>query len=202
MLFLIVIAVNLVNVLDVSGQEIIDKVYIRQQVEVKLPNGSEMKSSMELFINNNQVRMESRQGPMSSITLYSEARKSSVLLTDINGNKEGKVTYDSLNNDDNVKVEYSEETNTILNTPCKKAILKTTIDNKTTEEIVVWYAQKLKLPFNYNFGIKGLNKIEGFPMEYEYVRMGIKMTHRVVEMDFKKNMEDAIFQIPEGYKFK
>lgn len=184
------------------SQKLISNAYLKQQVEVFLPNGSKIKSELEIRIKDLQIRTESHQGPMTNILLYSDTSGKLTQLIDMNGKKQGKISTPDFKTANEFQVEYLDESKTVLEFKCKKAVLKTVVDNKVTEERVVWYTKEIKLPFPYDFGIPGLYKIDGFPMEYENLSNGIKMIHKVVELDLNRKIEDSLFVIPDGYEFK
>lgn len=156
---------------------------------------------MELFIKDGHVRTESKQGPMSSIMLYSDADKTLTTLTDMQGVKEGRVSQNAIKENKDISVEYLNEEKSILGYSCKKAILKST-KGGNVEQRTVWYLPDKVLSFVYDFGIAGLNKVNGLPLEYENVFNGIKMVHRVVELDFNRQIDDQVFTIPSGYNLK
>lgn len=183
------------------AQKLITSTYLKQHVEVFLPGGGKVESELEIRIKNKQVRIESRQGPMSSIMLYSDDTGKLTQLTDMNGKKQGKVSVADFKEVDEFQIEYQNETKIVAGFTCKKAVLKA-VTNNATDDRVVWYTEEIKLPFSYNFGIPGLHKIVGFPMEYENISQGIKMVHKVVEIGLNRDIDDHLFVIPEGYEIK
>jgi GLPGLI family protein len=113
-------------------------------------------------------------------------------------------------------ITYTEETKKIAGFACKKAIIKTKGRNNEVTESAVWYCPEFKMGPGFatsaggggpmrsmQGGMQGLDKINGFPMEYEMVRSnGMKMQMQVTKVQLDANIEDKLFEIPKGYDIK
>jgi hypothetical protein len=111
-------------------------------------------------------------------------------------------------------VVYVDESKKIAGITCKKAILITTRRNRTDSNIV-WYAPDFKLQGVTSTGgltgfgggrgtqLSGLDKINGFPMQYEMtMNRGRKMTVEVTKIDMEKEIKDKEFDIPKDVELK
>lgn len=118
----------------------------------------------------------------------------------------------------------SNETKKIAGYTCKKAILKTSTRQGTTNEAIVWYTSDFKMAPGYpvagntggggfgrgmrgqrgaSLGITGLDKIDGFVMGYEVKRPnGFEMNMQVTKIELDPVIEDKVFDIPKGYDIK
>ena len=113
-------------------------------------------------------------------------------------------------------ITYTEETKKIAGLACKKAIIKTKGRNNEVTESAVWYCPDFKMAPGFatsaggggpmrsmQGGMQGIDKINGFPMEYEMVRQnGMKMTMLVTKVQLDANIDDKMFEIPKGYDIK
>lgn len=198
----ILVILCVISLHPVTAQELVSNAYLKQQVEVFLPGGGKVESELEILIKDKQVRIASRQGPMSSILLYSANAGKHTQLTDMNGKKAGKVLMVDFTEGDELQIDYRDERKVIAGLNCKKAIIKTVVNSTVTAERIVWFTEEIKLPFPYNFGIPGLHRVAGFPMEYENVSQGVKMIHKVTVIDLTRKIDDRLFVVPDGYEFK
>lgn len=116
------------------------------------------------------------------------------------------------------EVTVGTETKTIAGFTCKKAIIKTKGQNGQVSETVVWFTPDFKMGEGYTLNSnsggggmmrmmgmtpQGLDKIQGFPMEYEIVRQNGMRIHMVVtKVQLDADIADKTFEIPKGYDIK
>lgn len=115
------------------------------------------------------------------------------------------------------EITYTEETRTIAGMKCKKAIIKTKGRDNAVTETMVWYSPDFKLADGVSLtggsgggGMRamgmspqGMDKINGFPMEYEITRQnGMKMHMVVTKVQLDPEIADKTFEIPKGYDIK
>jgi hypothetical protein len=85
-----------------------------------------------------------------------------------------------------------DETRTIANQPCRKAIFAASGEN----DMVVWYTEKIRLSGNWYYRLQGL---DGFPFEFDYKTMDIGL--RMVAREFDEmTPPDAVFEPGTDYK--
>ena len=131
------------------------------------------------------------------------------------------------NNAPVVDVIYVEGSKKIAGFECKKALIlstrNTTITTETTitvkpvtDSSIVWYCPDFKLQGitstggtsgAFSFGrmgsLSGLDKLNGFPMEYEMkMQRGRKMIVEVTKIETEKEIKDKEFEIPKEYEVK
>jgi hypothetical protein len=113
------------------------------------------------------------------------------------------------------EVSYIDESKKIAGINCKKALVVTTRKTKVDSNYV-WYAPDFKLQgilatggmSGFGMGgrltqLGGLDKIIGFPMQYEMsLNRGRKMTVEVTKIDFEKEVKDKEFTIPKDVEVK
>jgi hypothetical protein len=112
---------------------------------------------------------------------------------------------------------YSEETKQIAGYTCKKAVIRTKDRQGAVNESTVWYCPEFKMGEGFSFGggrggmmggpmmggLNGLDKIEGFPMEYSMSRSnGMKMHMTVTKVQLDAAIDDKTFEVPKGYELK
>lgn len=119
----------------------------------------------------------------------------------------------------NVDIVYTEETKKVAGYACKKALVVTTRLLGIKDTVAVWYSPELKfdnIPSTGgtssfggfgNFGnftsLNGLDKINGFVMQYEMnMRRGRRMVVEVTKIDLKKEVTDKDFEIPKDFDVK
>ncbi|HEX5024181.1 MAG TPA: DUF4412 domain-containing protein [Agriterribacter sp.] len=123
----------------------------------------------------------------------------------------------------NIEIMNTDQTKKIAGYTCKKAIIKTKTrqgENETT----VWYTPDFKMAEGYptamgagfgrgggggrqrggaGFNMNGLDKIDGFVMEYEVSRPnGFSMHMEVTSVNLDPALDDKTFEIPKGYDIK
>jgi hypothetical protein len=115
------------------------------------------------------------------------------------------------------EIVYSDETKKIAGYTCKKAVIKTRDRQGAVNESTVWYCPEFKMGEGFSFtggrggfmggpmmgGLNGLDKIEGFPMEYSMSRNnGMKMHMTVTKVQLDAAIDDKTFEVPKGYELK
>ncbi len=126
----------------------------------------------------------------------------------IGGGNNTPPTYEVLNADGTKKIAGFD---------CKKALIIRTRSNGKSDTTIVWFNPEVKLQginstggagggmgsFMRNTGLGGLDKLEGFPMQYES-QMGAtrKMIVEVTKLVTDKEIADKEFDIPKDYNVK
>ncbi|HEX5668748.1 MAG TPA: DUF4412 domain-containing protein [Chitinophagaceae bacterium] len=114
------------------------------------------------------------------------------------------------------EITYTEEKKKIAGYECKKAIIKTKNQRGELNETAVWYTPEFKMADGFTltsqggggmrmmgFNPSGIEKINGFPMEYEIVRQnGMRIHMTVTKVQLDPNIDDKTFEIPKGYDIK
>ncbi|MDB5201191.1 MAG: hypothetical protein JWQ27_600 [Ferruginibacter sp.] len=112
----------------------------------------------------------------------------------------------------NTEVVYTEQAKKIAGYNCKKAYVVTT-RFLGKDSMAVWYTPDIKLNnisstggmsgFGNMGGATGLDKIDGFVMQYEMnMPRGRKMTVEVTKVDTGKEVADKEFEIPKDFEVK
>lgn len=116
------------------------------------------------------------------------------------------------------EITYTEESKKIAGFNCKKAVIKTKDRQGQVNETAVWYTPDFIMGpgFTLNssqgggggmrmmgFNPSGIEKIKGFPMEYEITRQnGMKVHMTVTKVQLDADIDDKTFEIPKGYDIK
>ncbi|PWU02385.1 MAG: hypothetical protein C5B52_05620 [Bacteroidetes bacterium] len=117
------------------------------------------------------------------------------------------------------EIVYLDETKKIAGYNCKKAVLKIKGRNGEVNETIVWYCPDFKMADGYPLGggkrgrvmgggpyggdLVGLEKINGFPMAYEFSRSnGFKLKSEVTKLELDATIDDKVFEIPKGFEVK
>lgn len=106
-----------------------------------------------------------------------------------------------------VFVEYLNDTKKIAGMMCKKAVLRYL--NRRGEEVsqVVWYSPDFVMGEGFRMNdmlrmasVPGIEKIKGFPMEFEVVHPnGATVHYLVTKVSLDANVDDKVFEIPKDY---
>jgi GLPGLI family protein len=114
-------------------------------------------------------------------------------------------------------IAYSQESKKIAGYVCKKAVVIYTRANGSKDSTVAWYNTEIALKgLRYTGGPgggfisirrsssqDGLDKIEGFVMQYEStMARGRKMTVTVTKLDIEKEIKDKEFEISKDFDLK
>ncbi len=118
-----------------------------------------------------------------------------------------------------VEISYVEGSKKIAGYDCKKALVITTRILGLKDSVAVWYNPEIKLQNiastggTSSFGgfgnvgnftsLNGLDKIDGFVMQYEMnMRRGRRMIVEVTKVDIKKEIAQKEFEIPKDFEVK
>jgi hypothetical protein len=109
-----------------------------------------------------------------------------------------------------VQIEYLTETKKIADMTCNKAIIHFKNRKGEDQEQTVWYSPDFKLGEGFSIrdimrmaNIPGLNKLKGFPMEFELTRQnGAKVNYTVTKVELNATVDDKVFVIPKDYDVK
>lgn len=118
-----------------------------------------------------------------------------------------------------VEISYVEGSKKIAGYDCKKALVITTRLLGIKDSVAVWYNPDIKLQHiastggTSSFGgfgnvgnftsLNGLDKINGFVMQYEMnMRRGRRMIVEVTKIDLKKEVAEKEFEIPKDFEVK
>jgi GLPGLI family protein len=193
------------------------------QVMIRIGEG-EMKS--KLFLKNGMSRIETDLGAGISTLLYDSKTKITTTLFEIMGRKMGFYTTDAemeklMTSRDSGKqqiqmykpevfIEYLSDVKTIAGMNCKKANIR--YKNRKGEEVeqIIWYSPDFKLGDGFRLrdvmrvaNVPGLDKLKGFPMEFETTRQnGSKVHFTVTKVDLQARVDEKIFIIPKDYDVK
>lgn len=114
------------------------------------------------------------------------------------------------------EIVYTEESKKIAGIVCKKALIRTKSRQGEINETTIWYAPDFKMGSGFSMGTSGggmgrsmglnpagMDKINGFPMEYSISRQnGMTVSMIVTKVDLDADIEDKTFDIPKGYDIK
>jgi len=174
---------------------------IEQEVLVEIPQMKSVSNKINFLIKNGKVKSISNQQGITMNTYYFDSTKALHSITSFESgtNQRHSISenaIEKLNNSyDSITVSYFEQVKNISGFSCKKAIVKFFKTGGNVEEKVVWYYPDVKLSFKYNFGVVGLELINGLPMQYENQQFGIKMNHTVVSIDLSKLIDEKAFEL-------
>jgi GLPGLI family protein len=109
-----------------------------------------------------------------------------------------------------VMIEYLSEEKMIAGYLCKKANIR--FMNRQGEEMqqMLWYCPDFMVGSRFKMSsmmrmatVPGMQKLKGFPMEYELKRNnGMTVFYSVTKVDLKANISHQAFEIPAGYDIK
>ena len=184
----------------------------------------EVKSKM--YFKNGMTKIESDMGMGKNQVIVDSKTKTTTTLFEAMGRKMGFYTNDDemqqmMNGRDSGRqrvqqfnpetfIEYLSETKKIAGMVCNKSIIR--YKNRKGEEMqqVVWYSPEFMLGEGFRMrdmmrmaNIPGLNKLKGFPMEFETTRQnGSKVHFQVTKVDLNAKVDDKTFIIPKDYDLK
>ena len=132
--------------------------------------------------------------------------------------RQNDVTGGGSRNPPTIDISYMEESKKIAGYDCKKAIIITTRSNGKKDSSLVWYIPDLKLQGINSTGgalagfggfspqaagLDGMDKLNGFPMQYERnMNRGRKMTVVVTKFITDKEVTDKEFEVPKDVELK
>jgi GLPGLI family protein len=191
---------------------------------VRIGDG-EIKSKM--YFKNGMTKIESDMGMGTNQVIIDSKEKKTTTLFEAMGRKMGFYTTD----DDmqrmmagadsgrqqriqqfnpEVFIEYLSETKKIAGMVCNKALLRYKDRRDQEVQQVVWYSPEFTMGEGFRIrdimrmaNIPGIQKLKGFPMEFEIVRPnGAKVHFQVTKVDLNAKVDDKVFVIPKDYDIK
>lgn len=181
----------------------------------------------KLFFKNGMTKLENDMGMATNQVIYDSKTKTTTTLFEAMGRKTGFYATDEdmqripAGNDSNqrrriesfnpeVTIEYLNETKKIAGLNCYKANIR--YKNRQGEEVQqpVWYSPDFILGEGFRLrelmrmaSMPGLNKLKGFPMEFDLIRQnGAKIHFEVIKVDLTAKVDDKVFAIPKDYQLK
>ena len=195
------------------------------RVMVRIGDG-EMKSKM--YFKNGMTKVETDMGMGLNQVIIDSKEKKTTTLFEAMGRKMGFYTTEGdmqrmMAGADSgrqqriqqpfapeVFVEYLSETKKIAGMECKKALLR--YKDRRGEEVQqeVWYTPEFVLGEGFKIrdvmrmaNVPGLEKIKGFPMEFQLTRQnGAKVHYQVSKVELNAKVDDKVFLIPKDYDVK
>ena len=182
----------------------------------------------KLFFKTGNYRLDNDMGMGKNSVIYNAPTKTTTTLMEMMGKKFGFYTNeedikkmqaanDSVRERKQIQsftpevfIEYLSETKKIAGMLCNKAILRH--KNSKGEEVqqIVWYSPEFKLGEDFKLNsmlrlanLPGLQKLKGFPMEFDMVRQnGAKVHYQVTKVNLNAKVDDKLFLIPKDYDIK
>lgn len=181
----------------------------------------------KLFFKNGMTKLENDMGMGVNRVIYDSKTKTTTTLFEAMGKKMGFYTTDEdiqqmMNGTDSgrkqrietfnpeVFIEYLSETKKIAGMTCNKALIR--YKNRKGDEVQqpIWYSPEFMLGEGFRMrdlmrmaNVPGLNKLKGFPMEFEVTRQnGAKVHFEVTKVDLNAKVDDKVFIIPKDYELK
>ncbi len=151
---------------------------------------SMMPAEHVFLIKNELTRMDQDMMGTKSTMIHDNANGITIVLLDFQG-KKYKMTMKDEDIKNDFEVEYLSETKDILGYSCKKALIKMGED---LGETIIYYTNELPSP-----KMKGMEKLEGFPLEYMISSQGMKIHYLSREIK-EESIADSMFAIPDGYE--
>lgn len=159
-------------------------------------------STLIIAYKDEKSRVEMNMGGMMNTTTITDG-KSKKMLTLISGMM-GKIATESEANEedkqdpDDLDVEFSDETKTILGYKCKKAV----VTDEDGNEFESWYTEEIQPASSDGKYIN--SQIPGAALEFTIVTPQMTMT--MTATDLKKSIDNPkeffSMEIPEGYEVK
>lgn len=181
----------------------------------------------KIYFKNGMTKIETDMGMGKNQVIIDGINKKTTTLIEAMGRKMGFTSTDAEmqammqggdssrqrpmpNFNPEVFVEYLNDSKKIAGITCKKAILRYL--NRKGEEVnqSVWYAPDVQMGEGFRMNdmmrmanIPGLEKIKGFPMEFELTRPnGATIHYTVTKLDLTAKVDDKTFAIPKDYDIK
>lgn len=185
----------------------------------------EMKGTM--YFKDSLSKMNIDMGFSSSQVYYNSATKTTTTLFQAMGKKMGFYSTDEEvrkavetndstgmfrmpSNNDDLMIEYLSDEKKIAGYTCRKANIR--YSNRQGEEMQqpVWYCPEFMVGARFRMSsmmrmasIPGMQKLKGFPMEYELKRNnGMTIFYTVTKVDFTTPVNEKEFVIPSDYDLK
>lgn len=169
--------------------------------DMQMAIGMMKDSKMDIYFSDKATRSDFKMGLMMNVSTISNFDTQEVLsLMDGMGSKSAtKNTLSEMTtNSSDLTVTYTEETKTILDFKCKKAVVK----DETGTESFIWFTEDLKIKVD---GQNYFNtQVKGFPLEFEINNNGLTMKFIAANFENKLTDKDQLFDmtVPEGYELK
>ena len=196
------------------------------RVMVRIGDG-EIKSKM--FFKNGMTKIESDLGMGTNQVIIDSKEKKTTTLFEAMGRKMGFYTTEAdmqrmMTSADSgrspqqrmqqfnpeVFIEYLGETKKIAGMECKKALIRYKDRRGQEVQQEVWYSPEFVFGEGFRIrdvmrmaNVPGLEKLKGFPMEFELTRQnGAKVHYQVTKVDLGAKVDDKVFIIPKDYDIK
>ena len=153
-------------------------------------------TKMTMFFNDKNVKMLMDMGMMQTSTFVDVESGKTVMLMDMMGQKmkivmgEEELKAEEVNEQDYEIVKTGEKEE-VAGYDCEKLIIKT-----KDADLAVYVTNDIKSMGSLN---RQYTKLGGFPMKYETVESGMKMSIEAISVE-KMKVSDEEFVIPDGYK--
>lgn len=196
------------------------------RVMVRIGDG-EIKSKM--YFKNGMTKIESDMGMGTNQVIIDSKEKKTTTLFEAMGRKMGFYTTDAdmqrmMASADSgrpqqqriqqfspeVFIEYLSETKKIAGMECKKALIRYKDRRGQEVQQEVWYSPEFVMGEGFKIrdvmrmaNVPGLDKLKGFPMEFQLTRQnGAKVHYQVTKVDLTAKVDDKTFIIPKDYDIK
>ncbi|MEJ8840758.1 hypothetical protein WG954_00090 [Lacibacter sp. H375] len=196
------------------------------RVMVRIGEG-EIRSKM--FFKNGMTKIESDMGMGTNQVIIDSKEKKTTTLFEAMGRKMGFYTTEAdmqrmMASADSgrpqqqrvqqfnpeVFIEYLSETKKIAGMECKKALIRYKDRRGQEVQQEVWYSPEFVFGEGFRIrdvmrmaNVPGLEKLKGFPMEFELTRQnGAKVHYQVTKVDLTAKVDDKTFIIPKDYDIK
>jgi GLPGLI family protein len=193
---------------------------------VRIGDG-EIKSKM--FFKNGMTKIESDMGMGTNQVIIDSKEKKTTTLFEAMGRKMGFYTTEAdmqrmmagadsgrspqqrmQQFNPEVFIEYLSETKKIAGMECKKALIRYKDRRGQEVQQEVWYSPEFVFGEGFRIrdvmrmaNVPGLEKLKGFPMEFELTRQnGAKVHYQVTKVDLGAKVDDKVFVIPKDYDIK
>jgi GLPGLI family protein len=180
---------------------VIDVQAVDTSLKAKQQAGLLRNSNMKVYFMAGKSRIDFKMGEMFNIkiTIDQEKNRALSLFTTPKGNFASKAEATKLSEskapaDTNLAVELSKETKTILGYSCKKAILRSGVN-----EYIYWYTENIQINLKGQALVNA--NIPGFPLEFQTVSEGVFMHFKIANIEKRVADKAATFStlIPKGY---
>lgn len=196
------------------------------RVMVRIGDG-EIKSKM--YFKNGMTKIESDMGMGTNQVIIDSKEKKTTTLFEAMGRKMGFYTTEAdmqrmMASADSGRsqqqrvqqfnpetfIEYLSETKKIAGMECKKALIRYKDRRGQEVQQEVWYSPEFVFGEGFRIrdvmrmvNVPGLEKLKGFPMEFELTRQnGAKVHYQVTKVDLTAKVDDKTFIIPKDYDIK
>jgi len=191
----------------------------------------EIKSKM--YFKNGMTKVESDMGMGTSQVIIDSKEKKTTTLFEAMGRKMGFYTTEAdmqrmmaggnNNGTDSTRqqrmpqqftpevfIEYLSDAKKIAGMECKKALIRYKDRRGQEVQQEVWYNPEFVLGEGFRIrdvmrmaNVPGLEKLKGFPMEFELTRQnGAKVHYQVTKVDLTAKVDDKTFVVPKDYDVK